>query len=167
MALVAAVLLAMIGYHRELGHLVMSLGSRMAGDDQGVAADSKATQVVPDTPRAETQPTPTDDSQVSPSGAEVVPASTERAAAPVAPPEASLKRASAPQQVDMRDVPALWAGVENGDTHAEVALAMRYVVGNGVPQSCTQARVLLEAAAKRGSTEARQELNELPQAGCR
>jgi TPR repeat protein len=56
--------------------------------------------------------------------------------------------------------------VEAGDTHAEVALASRYVRGDGVPQSCAQARVLLEAAVKRGSAEAKQKLDELPQAGC-
>ena len=42
----------------------------------------------------------------------------------------------------------------------------RYVRGEGVPQSCAQARVLLEAAVKRGSGDAKQKLDELPQAGC-
>jgi TPR repeat protein len=63
-------------------------------------------------------------------------------------------------------VPTLWNSVENGDTHAEVALARRYVKGDGVPQSCAQARVLLEAAVKRGSGDARQKLDELGQSGC-
>jgi TPR repeat protein len=150
-----------------VGHLVMSLGARMAADSENVVAESKVTRSIPDTPRAETQVTAADDSPAGQGEAEVVPASTERATTAEAPQAALLKRASAPQQVQGEDVPSLWAAVENGDTRAEVALAMRYVVGNGVPQSCTQARVLLEAAAKRGSAEARQELNELPQAGCR
>jgi TPR repeat protein len=47
-----------------------------------------------------------------------------------------------------------------------VALAGRYVRGDGVPQSCAQARVLLEAAVKRGSSEAKQKLDDLGQAGC-
>jgi TPR repeat protein len=63
-------------------------------------------------------------------------------------------------------VPSLWTSVENGDTHAEVALAGKYVRGDGVPQSCAQARVLLEAAVKRGSAEAKQKLDELGRAGC-
>jgi len=64
------------------------------------------------------------------------------------------------------DVPSLWTSVENGDSHAEVVLAGRYVRGEGVPQSCAEARVLLEAAVKRGSADAKQKLDELPQAGC-
>jgi TPR repeat protein len=64
------------------------------------------------------------------------------------------------------DVSSLWTSVENGDTGAEVMLASRYVRGEGVPQSCAQARVLLEAAMKRGSSEAKQKLSELGQAGC-
>jgi TPR repeat protein len=74
---------------------------------------------------------------------------------------------SSPQQrVVVEDVPSLWTSVENGDTRAEVILANRYVRGEGVPQSCAQARVLLEAAVKRGSTEAKQKLDDLGQAGC-
>jgi TPR repeat protein len=49
---------------------------------------------------------------------------------------------------------------------AEVTLASRYLRGEGVPQSCAQARVLLEAAAKRGSAEAKKKLSELGQSGC-
>jgi TPR repeat protein len=45
-------------------------------------------------------------------------------------------------------------------------LANRYVRGEGVPQSCAQARVLLEAAVKRGSAEAKQTLDDLGLAGC-
>jgi len=67
---------------------------------------------------------------------------------------------------DLEDVSSLWTSVENGDTGAEVMLASRYVRGEGVPQSCAQARVLLEAAMKRGSSEAKQKLSELGQAGC-
>jgi TPR repeat protein len=66
----------------------------------------------------------------------------------------------------IEDVSALWTSVENGDTGAEVTLASRYLRGEGVPQSCAQARVLLEAAVKRGSADARQKLGELGQAGC-
>ena len=66
----------------------------------------------------------------------------------------------------VEDVPSLWTSVVNGDTRAEVTLANRYVRGDGVPQSCAQARVLLEAAVKRGSAEAKQKLDGLGQAGC-
>jgi len=49
---------------------------------------------------------------------------------------------------------------------AELTLADHYLQGEGVTPSCAQARVLLEAAAKRGSTEAKQKLGDLAQAGC-
>jgi TPR repeat protein len=78
----------------------------------------------------------------------------------------AAKRSPAQPAVPVEDVPTLWTSVENGDTHAEVSLAHRYVKGDGVPQSCAQARVLLEAAVKRGSSEAREKLDELGQAGC-
>src|SRR4030088_3165346 len=55
------------------------------------------------------------------------------------------KRNSATQAVFIEDVRSLWTSVENGDTRAEVARANRYIRGEGVPQSCAQARVLLEA----------------------
>jgi TPR repeat protein len=64
------------------------------------------------------------------------------------------------------DIQALWNLVENGDTRAEVGLADRYLRGDGVPQSCAQGRVLLEAAVKRGSAEARKRFDGLVQAGC-
>lgn len=79
---------------------------------------------------------------------------------------ASAKRLPTGQERAVEDAFSLWTSVENGDTGAEVTLAGRYVRGEGVPQSCAQARVLLEAAVKRGSSEARQKLGELGQAGC-
>jgi TPR repeat protein len=79
-----------------------------------------------------------------------------------------LKKPAAAASVNSTDdVPTLWTLVEGGDTRAELTLADRYILGAGVTQSCAQARVLLEAALKRGSDEAKRKLDELPQAGCR
>jgi hypothetical protein len=64
------------------------------------------------------------------------------------------------------DVASLWVAVENGDTTAEVALAERYVTGDGVEKSCEQARVLLQAAAKHGNEAATKRLEQLASAGC-
>jgi hypothetical protein len=64
------------------------------------------------------------------------------------------------------DVSALWIAVENGDAAAEVLLANHYVSGEGVGKNCDQARVLLQAAAKRGNEAATKRLAELPAAGC-
>lgn len=61
----------------------------------------------------------------------------------------------------------LWSAVASGDSSAEVDLARLYLKGEGVPRNCEQARVLLRAAAKGGSSEARQQLKKLRTRGCR
>lgn len=61
----------------------------------------------------------------------------------------------------------LWSAVASGDSSAEVDLARLYLNGEGVPRNCEQAKVLLRAAAKAGSAEARQQLRKLPTRGCR
>lgn len=65
------------------------------------------------------------------------------------------------------EVTRLWSEVTSGDSSAEVDLARLYVRGEGVPRNCLQARVLLRAAAKNGSAEARQQLKRLRSSGCR
>jgi hypothetical protein len=49
----------------------------------------------------------------------------------------------------------LWKKVQRGNTGAEIKLAKLYLEGTRVAQSCDQARVLLLAAAKKQSAEAR------------
>lgn len=61
----------------------------------------------------------------------------------------------------------LWSAVASGDSSAEVDLARLYLKGEGVPRNCEQAKVLLRAAAKGGSAEARQQLKQLRARGCR
>jgi len=181
-ALAAILVMTLIGYRRGLGHLVMSFGSSIAGDEQkGVAV------AAPDARPITSDVTPENassnvDADVSPpakpvamsnegdatkeGGGEAVPVSIKQVTQPVAIASGAAKRGTTPQAGDGGDVPSLWTSVENGDTHAEVALAGKYVRGDGVPQSCAQARVLLEAAVKRGSAEAKQKLDELGRAGC-
>ena len=60
----------------------------------------------------------------------------------------------------------LWSAVASGDSSAEVELARLYLSGEGVARNCVQARVLLRAAAKSGSVEARQQLKKLRSQGC-
>jgi hypothetical protein len=167
-AFAAILLMALIAYRRELGHLVMSLGSSIAGEEQkGGAAAPVEVHPVPNNVPSEDKPVAMSDGHDTPNGngAEAVPTSdvlTGPADAPTGP----AKQVSAQQEGVVEDVPSLWASVVNGDTRAEVTLASRYVRGDGVPQSCAQARVLLEAAVKRGSPEAKQKLDELGQEGC-
>ncbi|MGB8494689.1 MAG: PilZ domain-containing protein [Candidatus Acidiferrum sp.] len=60
----------------------------------------------------------------------------------------------------------LWVAVEKGNADAEVALAGLYRQGKGVARNCDQARVLLSAAARKGSAEAQKHLEELVRGGC-
>jgi len=191
MALVAVLLMAAVGYRRELGYFVMTIGSSLAGDSQkaDTQADQKsekpgasgAVEAAPSNPPAaeaahtttpdEQDTRPTEENLESGSNPPAVVAKPvsmtaaqssgagKRTAVPTGEPGAAGTPAA-------EEVPTLWNLVENGDTRAEVALARRYVKGDGVPQSCAQARVLLEAAVKRGSAEGRQKLDELGQSGC-
>lgn len=61
----------------------------------------------------------------------------------------------------------LWQAVKKQNAAAEVLLSDLYLRGDGVPQSCDQARLLLLAAAKRGSSQGAQQLRDLESGGCR
>ena len=52
----------------------------------------------------------------------------------------------------------LWKAVRQENTTAAVLLSELYARGDGVPQSCDQARLLLVAAAKRGAPQAAEQL---------
>lgn len=68
------------------------------------------------------------------------------------------------------EVPAairlLWSAVEKGNTGAEIDLAELFRTGRGMAKNCDQARVLLSAAARKGSAEARKRLEALLRQGC-
>ncbi len=61
----------------------------------------------------------------------------------------------------------LWRAVSKQNAAAAVLLSELYLRGDGVPRSCDQARLLLLAAAKRGSPLAAQHLRNLESQGCR
>jgi TPR repeat protein len=60
----------------------------------------------------------------------------------------------------------LWAAAEGGSSNAAVALAELYIKGEGVPQNCDQARVLLLVASEKRNAEAIKRLQELDRTGC-
>jgi TPR repeat protein len=60
----------------------------------------------------------------------------------------------------------LWSAVEKGNLTAEIMLADMYSRGQGVTKNCNQARVLLRAAAQKGSQEASQHLAQVIRNGC-
>ncbi len=65
-----------------------------------------------------------------------------------------------------RAVELLWSAVKKGNVPAEVTLGDLYRRGDGVEKSCDQARVLLVAASKKGSADARQHLEQMAEQGC-
>jgi len=77
-----------------------------------------------------------------------------------------ILRGSNRQQDLFRAVTLLWASVKKGHVPAEVTLADLYRRGDGVEKNCDQARVLLVAASKKGSVEARQMLEQIAEQGC-
>jgi len=60
----------------------------------------------------------------------------------------------------------LWISVEKGNPGAELALAELYWRGEGVAHNCDQARILLSAAARKGSADAGKRLREFEREGC-
>jgi hypothetical protein len=60
----------------------------------------------------------------------------------------------------------LWVAVEKGNTSAEIDLAELFRTGNGVAKNCDQTRILLSAAARKGSAEARKRLEAFQREGC-
>jgi hypothetical protein len=65
-----------------------------------------------------------------------------------------------------RAVELLWASVKKGHVPAEVTLADLYRRGDGVEKNCDQARVLLVAASKKSSLDAREMLQKIVTQGC-
>lgn len=61
----------------------------------------------------------------------------------------------------------LWRAVGRNNTDAALTLSQMYARGDGVSRSCDQARILLVAAAKRGSAAAAQQLRQFDSAVCR
>jgi localization factor PodJL len=77
-----------------------------------------------------------------------------------------ILRGSNRQQDLFRAVALLWSSVKKGYVPAEVTLGDLYRRGDGVERNCDQARVLLVAASKKGSFEARQILEQIAEQGC-
>jgi TPR repeat protein len=64
-------------------------------------------------------------------------------------------------------IPLLWNAVAKGNGSATLTLSDLYLRGDGVPQNCEQARLLLDIAAKKGIKGAAERLGHLQAFGCR
>src|SRR6267154_2214338 len=154
-ALAVLFFMGLVTYRRELGHLVMSVGSSIAGEKGGPAAPAQASPAgqgpvnpssgVKAVTMTDAHDTATesgagsgDNANGGDTGNGGDAANTEM----IQPSEVSAAPARhipTQQARATEDVSSLWTSVENGDTGAEVMLASRYVRGEGVPQSCAQA----------------------------
>ena len=69
------------------------------------------------------------------------------------------------------EVPAairlLWVAVGKGNIPAEIDLAELFRTGRGVAKNCDQTRILLSAAARKGSAQARKRLEAFQREGCK
>ena len=89
---------------------------------------------------------------------------------------ASMPAAQAPRQPSLggnasrqktsMSAPQLWVLVQAGNSNAAAALAELYIKGDGVPQNCTQARLLLLVASEKRNAVAIKRLAELDKTGC-
>jgi hypothetical protein len=107
--------------------------------------------------------------QVATATLPVRPRATEPAnpsAASAAPPAQPHSREIASKTNPSRTPAELWASVQAGNSKAAVELAELYIHGDGVPQNCTQARVLLMVASEKRNAGAIKRLQELDKAGC-
>lgn len=66
-----------------------------------------------------------------------------------------------------KDPVELWKRVQRGSSEAEVALAKLYLEGTSVAQNCEQARLLLQAASKKGNSTASKVLSGVYSERCR
>jgi hypothetical protein len=75
---------------------------------------------------------------------------------------------AAKKTIEIAEDPAqLWKRVQRGNTSAEIELAKLYLDGVRVAQNCEQARLLLLAASKKGSTAASNLLSSTYSQRCR
>ena len=161
----AAAAFAGIAYRRNVGESLIAIGEKISGDSREVAnvanvAPQNSTQ---DSSDPAPNVTPQEPAHAPP------PQRNPQDFTPQTQPSArdtTRDSASGKPKAPPRDISSLWVAVENGDAAAELVLANRYIAGDGVVKNCDQARVLLEAAAKRGNSAAAKRLAELPSTGC-
>ena len=178
--LVWAVVMLFQMFRPEVGTSLIHLGEKITGigpqqqpssplpSSASVPAHpSPSTEAKPDVPQKEAL----GDSALPPDFSRQVPSQSpnpagphikearDRSAYPLSPPNSA--------QDTSAEVTRLWSAVASGNASAAVDLARLYLRGDGAPQNCEQAKVLLRAAANGGSLEARQQLKKLRTAHCR
>ncbi len=178
--LIAVVALAVIlyGYHEAVGQLLISLGQRMSAPKEASDVPPVKVPAVPTPPVVSPEPASAVTPESRPIAAGTVLANENQqrsqTSSVTAKPGSTFRDDSATQataaelqnQDPAERARSLWAAVAQGNTSAEVTLAKLYLIGGGVTKNCDQARVLLQAAAKKGNGEAIDKLSQIRQQGC-
>ena len=186
-------LMYVFNFRQEFGRSLIRLGERIVSSppsqsqaDQPVTPPDKQ----PDNRQADVTPSAATDPQTSKASSDSAEAAQPQQPAPPQPDpsdaqtstpapapsanaeSAAIRRSQAtpPPASFPLSTPAtpneLWTAVSHGDTNSEVALARLYLTGHGVPKSCKQARVLLQAASQKGNQDAINELRRVLIRGC-
>ena len=176
--LIVAVVVLFEMFRQQVGASLIHLGEKITGSgpQQQPSSSPLSSSPVPTPPSPSAEATP-DVLQQEASGDSALPPDSSRQvnsqSAGLAisrtkeDPDRSVDRRSPNSAQDKSaEVTRLWSAVASGNYSAEVDLARLYLRGDGIPQNCEQAKVLLQAAGKHGSVEALQQLKELRTRGC-
>ncbi len=188
LATAAAIALLLVTYQHEVGGSLIWLGESLSGKTKAsaVVPESKAAPADSNTPGSspEISPVPQKPEEQKPEEVEATPKKVPEATVPTQNQGTKVdtsstggeRQESVLEKQVIRDRPeawdsgesveSLWGAVQGGSVSAERSLAERFVRGEGVIKNCEQAKVLLRAAANRGSREARLRLYELETQGC-
>lgn len=192
-----ALLVGTYVYHREVGHALIWLGQQIAGNEpQETSAiappvvspsppppqDSVASASAPPasiSPQQEVAPAENKPAPPSPVTSDAPPAEAHPA------PEVATARSSSGSGQDEYQramqilktpsrkaelpeaVNLLWLAVRKNHIGAEITLAELFHQGRGVAKSCDQTRILLSAAARKGSPDAKKRLQDFQREICR
>ena len=190
---IAAAVVCMLGlavllysYRSVLGQTLISLGQKLSTTSEtSQSQPSKTSETPQSSVQAQPVPTPAPAVPVPPSDtqpqagnvtdgilgirnnpAAVKPDNTFRDARRDSSASAAESKDNVAPSDPADQVRSLWSAVSQGNTSAEVTLAKLYLIGGGVPKSCDQAKVLLQAAAKKGNGEAIDKLSQISRQGC-
>jgi hypothetical protein len=183
----AALIVILYGYREAVGQSLITLGQKISSSSEtSQSQQPKASPSEPTTRPIETkataEPVPAagvnkENTYKPPEPVVDTHTNLSNAALGVKPDNAfrDARPSSTPEQTSVIDprshdpaeqARSLWSAVAQGNTSAEVALARLYLIGGGVPKSCDQARVLLQAAARKGNGEALDKLSQIDHQGC-
>lgn len=181
---------AVFSFRMEVGKALIRLGEKMVAETQPVVLERRvALETLPVTPAMNLSAnspsgSPAMGAKANPAPAELSPIrkapSTPAGSPKVTAPRTALEEPGQAEFAEAqrilgrkkgsrditRAVKLLWVAVQRGNSAAGLTLSDLYLRGQVVAKNCAQVRVLLTAAAKKGSAEAKTRLEHLSGEGC-